>query len=314
MTESARPAGEHWSDRPEGGGRFALWLLRTIALRGGRPLARLLLYPVTLYFFLRRAPERRASRAFLARATGRPASAWAVLRHLHAYAATTLDRVYLLAGRHRRFDVRVAGLDDLRARLRPDRGILLLGAHVGSFEVLRALPGGRADLDVRVVLDTQKTPAMTELLHALNPTLAGRVIDASRPGPELVFAIDRALREGAMVAVLADRARPHENTIAVDFLGAPAQFPTAPFLVAALLKVPVILCWGIYRGGARYDLAFEVFADELAFARADRDAQLQAAVQRYAQRLERIVREHPDNWFNFHDFWGDAAAAPAGRR
>lgn len=310
MIEPGRSASAHWSDRPEGGGRFAMWLIRAVALHGGRRLARLILYPVTLYFYLRRAPEREASRAFLSRALGRPARVREVLRHLYAYAATTLDRVYLLTDRHRPFSIRIEGLDALRARLDPQRGILLLGAHVGSFEVLRALPHGRGDLDVRVVLDTRKTPAMTDLLHSLDPELARRVIDASRPGPELVFAMDRALRQGALVAVLGDRARLHEHTVVVDFLGAPARFPTAPFLVAALVKVPVILCWGLYRGGARYDLAFEPFADTLALTREHRETELQAVVQRYAQRLEAVVREDPYNWFNFYDFWADAGVPP----
>ena len=59
---------EHWSERPEGGGRFAIWLIRTIALRCGRPCARAFLYPATVYFFLRRGYERRVSYAFLERA------------------------------------------------------------------------------------------------------------------------------------------------------------------------------------------------------------------------------------------------------
>src|SRR5437667_277695 len=77
----------HWSERREGGGRFALWLIRAIGLRLGRPVARALLYPITLYFFFRRGPERRASRAFLSRALGRAAGTWDVLHHIHCYAA-----------------------------------------------------------------------------------------------------------------------------------------------------------------------------------------------------------------------------------
>ena len=53
----------HWKQRPEGGGRFALSLIRGIARWCGRAPARLLLLPITLYFLLVRGPERRASRA-----------------------------------------------------------------------------------------------------------------------------------------------------------------------------------------------------------------------------------------------------------
>jgi predicted LPLAT superfamily acyltransferase len=294
---------EHWSARPEGGGRLAIWLIKTIGLRCGRPCARLLLYPVTLYFFLRRGYERRVSYAFLERALGHKANAWQVMRHIHRFASTILDRVFLLSDRFARFDVRVQGLDELTSRMQPERGVLLLGAHVGSFEVLRVLAADRPDVKVCVVLDTQKTPALTEILHSLNPDVARNVIDASRPGTEIVLALGEALHEGALATLLADRAREHEATVVVDFMGAPAPFPTAPFLIGALLKVPIVLCIGLYRGGNRYDLYFEAFADELVLPRRARKAELRAVVQRYAARLEHHVRQDPYNWFNWHDFW-----------
>ena len=294
---------EHWSERPEGGGWFAIWLIRTIGLRCGRPVARLCLYPITLYFFFRRGYERRVSYAFLERAFGKKASAWQVMRHIHRFASTILDRVFLLAERYARFDVRVEGLGELDSRMRPERGVLLLGSHLGSFEVLRVLAADRPDVKVCAVLDTQKTPALTALLHALNPEVARNVIDGSRPGTEIVLALGEALHEGALATLLADRARDHEATVVVDFMGSPAAFPTAPFLIASLLKVPVVLCFGLYRGGNRYDLYFEPFADELALPRRARKTELRAVAQRYAARLEHYVHEDPYNWFNWHDFW-----------
>ena len=304
----------HWTTRPEGGGRFAIWLIRTIGLHCGRPVARAILYPITLYFFLRRPYERRVSYAFLRRATGRRASAWQVLRHIHRFAATILDRLFLLSDRFQRFDVRMHGLEELTARMRPDRGVLLLGSHCGSFEVLRAAAVERPDIKVRVVLDTGHTPALTELLHAINPAIGAAVIDARRPGTDIVLALGEAIGEGALATLLADRARPHEATMIVDFLGAPAAFPVAPFLIGSILKAPVVLCFGMYRGGNRYDVYFEPFAEELVLPRRSRDAGLRAEVQRYATRLEHYVRDDPYNWFNWHDFWnldgyGDGRAA-----
>ena len=294
---------EHWSERPEGGGWFAIWLIRTIGLYGGRPLARLLLYPITLYFFCRRKFERRISYEFLQRAFGRPATAWQVMRHIHSFASTILDRVFLLSDRFTRFDVRIHGLTDLTSRIRPDRGVLLIGSHIGSFEVLRVAAVERPDIKVRVVLDTQQTPALTHLLHAINPEMGRNVIDASRPSTEIVLALGEAVAEGALTTLLADRARPHEATVVVDFMGSPAAFPVAPFLIGSVLKVPLVLCFGLYRGGNRYDLYFEAFADELNLPRRARKAELRAVVQRYATRLEHHVRQDPYNWFNWHDFW-----------
>lgn len=315
---------EHWTERPEGGGRFAIWLIRAIGLNLGRGVARAILYPITLYFYIRRPFERRVSAEFLQRAFGRPASAWQVMRHIHRFAATILDRMFLLTDRFSRFDVRMNGLDELTSRIRPDRGVLLIGSHIGSFEVLRVAAAERPDVKVRVVLDTQQTPALTELLHAINPEIGRNVIDASRPSTEIVLALGEALREGALTTLLGDRARPHEATIVVDFMGAPAAFPVAPFVIGSVLKVPLVLCFGLYRGGNRYDLHFEAFSDELVLPRRARRAELRTVVQRYASRLEHYVRQDPYNWFNWHDFWsldgreedepatGRAAVADAG--
>lgn len=292
-----------WRAQREGGGRFGLWLICKIGLVFGRRCSRVLLYPITLYFFMRRTRERRASYAYLERMFGRPANAWMVMRHIHGFAATLLDRIFLLTTHLRDFDIRVSGIDDLHAQLRPDRGMLLLGAHVGSFEVLRSFSLQRPDVKVRVVLDTQQTPVMTRLLHALNPAIANNVIDASRPGHEVVLALHEAMQEGALATLLGDRVRGEEAAVEVDFLGSPARFPVAPFLIASMLKVPIVLCLGFYLGGNRYQLVFETLAERLELPRRGKEAELRAFVQRYAQRLEHHVREHPYNWFNFYDFW-----------
>jgi predicted LPLAT superfamily acyltransferase len=292
-----------WRGRREGGGRFAIWLIRTIGLHCGRRAARVLLYPITLYFYFRRGVERRGSYAYLGRVLGRPARMHEVLRHIHCFASTLLDRVFLLSDRFRRFDVRVEGLDQLTRHLDRDRGVLLLGAHIGSFEVLRALAGEHPDVAVHAVLDTVQTPALTELLHALNPEVAANVIDASRPSTEIVLAIREAIEAGGIATLLADRARPHESTVSVNFLGSPARFPVAPMLIAAALDAPVVLAFGLFRGGRRYDLYFEGFAEHVVLPRHARKEALHAEVQRFATRLEAHVRDAPYNWFNWHDIW-----------
>ncbi|AGG90825.1 MULTISPECIES: acyltransferase [Rhodanobacter] len=299
----------HWQSRPEGGGRFALWLIRTIALHGGRRVGRLCLYPITLYFFLRRGPERRASRQYLRRAFGRPATAWQVLKHIHCFAATILDRIFLLAHGERPFQIETEGLDLLDERIAQGRGVLLLGSHQGSFEALRAIGARRPQMALRVVLDKQKTPAMTELLEALAPDVGACVIDAAQDGTTIALAMAEACADGAVVAMLADRGRGHEVLRRTGLLGAPAPFPVSPWLLAHTLRVPVVLCFGLYLGGNRYRLVFEPFSDRVEIPRHDRGPVLDVLIARYAQRLEHYIHVAPYNWFNFYDFWQEAPAA-----
>ena len=293
-----------WKQRREGGGWFAIWLIRSIGRYGGRPLARLCLYPITLYFLLRRADERRDSRAYLTRVFGRPAGLRHVARHIHTFACTILDRVFLLSEEFRRFEVRVQGLDGLEAQLAQGRGVLLFGSHLGSFEALRVLARRRPDVKIRVVLDKAHNPSMTQLLDALNPEIAAGVIDASQDGPSLMLAIKQAADEGALISLLVDRTHPGAPVQVAQFFGQPAEFPVSPWLIASVLKLPISLGFGLYRGGNRYDLLFESFSDDgIDLPRRGRSVLLASLVQRYAARLEHHARRAPYNWFNFYDFW-----------
>jgi predicted LPLAT superfamily acyltransferase len=302
---------EHWQSRPEGGGRFALWLIRSIALYGGRGFARLFLYPITLYFYWRRKLEREASREFLARVLPGRVGAWQVMKHIHCFASTMLDRVFLLARGERGFDIQVEGLEALNDYIARGQGVLLFGSHQGSFEALRAISTRRPEVQLRVLLDKQKTPALTQLLEALAPDIGDKVIDASQDGASVALQMAEACAQGALVAMLADRGREHEVLRRTGLLGSPAPFPVSPWLLAHTLRVPVVLCFGLYLGGNRYRLVFEAFAERVDVPRQDRAQALDAVIARYAGRVEHYIHQAPYNWFNFYDFWQQDAGAGA---
>ncbi|MGO1541890.1 MAG: LpxL/LpxP family acyltransferase [Luteimonas sp.] len=294
-----------WKCRREGGGRVAIRMMRACAGRAGRGVARLFLVPITLYFLLRRPAERRDSRAYLGRVFGRAATLREAARHIHTFAATILDRYFLLSEELQRFDVTVSGVEALHERVDRGQGVLLFGSHLGSFEVLRVLARRRPDYKIRVVLDRSHSAAVTQVLDAINPEIAATVIDAGQPGPAIMLEIQRAAQEGAMIALLVDRAQPGEAVARVPFLGDPAAFPVAPWQIAAVLKIPVVLAFGLYRGGNRYDLVFEPFSEGIDLPRRERAAGIPALIGRYARRLEHHARDAPYNWFNFYDFWKD---------
>jgi hypothetical protein len=85
-------------------------------------------------------------------------------------------------------------------------------------------------------------------------------------------------------------------------LGLPARFPVGPFRLAALLKRPIVFMTGVYRGGRRYDIHFEVLADPAMSGGTEQT--IEAAMQQYVARLEYYCRLAPYNWFNFYEFWG----------
>jgi predicted LPLAT superfamily acyltransferase len=74
--------------------------------------------------------------------------------------------------------------------------------------------------------------------------------------------------------------------------------------MAAALKVPVIVFFGIYLGGNRYRIHFDLLAEEIILNRATRQQDIQDWTQKYVDLLEQQMLTHPYNWFNFYNYWG----------
>jgi predicted LPLAT superfamily acyltransferase len=292
---------DRWASLPERGTPASLRVIAWIALRIGRRTARLLLYPITVYFVMTAHNARRISYQYLKRVRGDSAQWWHVFRHFRCFAATILDRVYLLHGEFDRFAVTVHGTEILQRQIDSGKGSILLGSHLGSFEVLRALGVMQRGFPLKVLMDTVHNQNITRFFDALNPNIAGTVIAPDRP--DTLIKVKESLEQGYLVGILGDRLSGGDKTTRCQFLSTPATFPAGPVLLAAMMRCPVILFFGFYRGGNRYEIYFEHFADEIVLDRDRRAEDIQLWMQRYAERLEHHARLAPYNWFNFYPFW-----------
>jgi len=298
------PARAPWLDHRERGTRGAARFMKWLALRCGRRIARLALYPVCAYFLLFSPRARNASRRYLDLALGRRARVGDLWRHYFTFAATVLDRVYFLAGQFDRFEIEIQGLDTLRRTLANGRGCLLIGAHLGSFELLRNL-AIEHQMRVSAVMYESNADKITDVLRSVNSEIASGTIAPS--SVDTVLRISERLEAGEIVAMLGDRFAGSEKRVMCRFFGSQAPLPQGPLLLAQSLRAPVMLFVGLYRGGARYSVIFEPFCGEPSHGRATRTAWVQQSAQRYADRLEQLCRFAPYNWFNFYDFWGKPA-------
>lgn len=303
MTHPARS----WTAQGERSNLRTLQLMRWIAIRLGRRVARLVLHPITLYFLLFGGVAARESARYLERALGQPPGWRERYRHIHHFAATVLDRVYLLQERFGDFDVQLSGVEHLDRVLADGRGALLVGAHVGSFEALRALGQGWRGLKVAMVMYEDNARLINATLQAIAPHAALHVIPLGRM--DAMLALREWLDGGGVAGLLADRTLPGQSQRfglrQFPLLGAPAAFSDGPFRLAALLRRPMVFMAGLYHGGNRYELRFLPVADfsERPRGTAAVDAAIREAMANYVGILDALCRESPYNWFNFFDFW-----------
>lgn len=296
-----QPEGADWLRQQEKSNLAILRLMVWISLTFGRAIGRLVLYGIAGYYVLFAPQARRYSRDYLQRALGRWAEWSDGFRHVFSFASTIHDRIYLLNDRFDLFDIEVIGAEALHTSLEKQPGALLIGAHLGSFEVLRAVGRGRAGLKVAMLMYEENARKINATLEAINPAATQDIIALGRMD-SMLQARDR-LDQGYLVGMLADRGLGDDTTVDCDFLGEPAPFPVGPFRMAAMLRRPVFFMTGLYLGGNRYQIHFEPLADFSNTPREEREAAMRAAQQRYAERLSHFCRLAPYNWFNFFDFW-----------
>jgi predicted LPLAT superfamily acyltransferase len=304
---SAKPDAADWMRRPERSNMLMLRTMSWISLRLGRPAGRLVLRGIAVYFLLFAPASRRASRLYLARALARPPRWPDIYRHFLWFASTIHDRIYLLNQRFDLFDISVHGEQVLQQHMARGQGILLFGAHMGSFEVIRALGRRHTGLKVAMAMYEENARKLNQMLSAINPSAQQDVIGLGRF--DSMLQIKDCLEQGTMVGMLADRGLGADATQAFALLGAEAPLPLGPFRMAAILRQPVIFMAGLYMGKNRYEIHFEQLADFSQTAGAQRQAEMEHAMARYAELLEKHCRHAPYNWFNFFDFWRPSNAA-----
>lgn len=271
----------------------------------GRRAAGALLWLVSWYYLAFVPSVRRASRELFVHLQ-LPASARQLHAHVWAFARVAADRLLFLTGQTSGLVIRLHGHEHIMALAAAKRGGLLLGAHLGSFEAMRAL-ASQYDVPLLVVADFRNARRVNALLERMSPELRVRLLELDPEAPTGLLAAKDAIDRGELVAVLADRATDRgERDVIAPFLGGPARFPSGGHVLAAVLQCPVFFVCALFQSPNTYDVHCVPLSERVVLPRADRAGALQREVERYARVLEDFTRRAPLNWFNFFPFWTDS--------
>jgi predicted LPLAT superfamily acyltransferase len=311
MAEAGRSGAPraNWTSARERGSRLALrFLLSCVRTIGHGPMV-VLLTPIALYFTLTAGAARRASRDYLARIRRVRGEAGSpglldVYRHIYSFAQDILDRLALWAGAIDDFEFELHGRENMEDLIEQGRGALLLGAHIGNFDMLRVIARD-AGIPVNVVMYTANAARINEAFEELDPECRVRIIDLDPSSAKMTFEIKCCIERGEFVAVLADRLLPgaRKRIAYATFLGESAPFPQNPFLLSSLLDLPVVLTIALRSGRRKYDIYIEAISAGDPVSPASRTKSVQQQIEHFAARLEHFCLQAPYQWYNFHDFW-----------
>ena len=311
----------HWYNIEEGGVLWGMRMLVGAYRLFGRWLFTILLYPVIAYYIAFNRNARKASREYLTRLNAFDSNcqvaptARNTYKHFINFAHSVLDRISAWTGVLTLEDLVFEHREDLARPLQRGQGVLLIGSHLGCLEVCRAFASLKDDIRLNVLVHTRNAERMNRLLKPLNMDHQLELIEVTNINPGTAVMLNTRIQNGEIVVVVGDRvpvateANPasaqQASTLTVEFLGAPARFPRGPWVLAHLLKCPVLTLFCIKRDG-KYHVHCEPFAERIHLPRANREENMKREVQRYVARLEHYCKVVPLQWYNFYPFWGDS--------
>ncbi|MEC5396280.1 LpxL/LpxP family acyltransferase [Uliginosibacterium sp. H1] len=298
----------HWANIGEagftGGMRCLLWLHRI----GGHHLFRLALYPVIFWYVLVRRSARHASRDYLAHLHAHsggasPAPRFAnVFRHFMAFGQTLLDKLRAWSG-EQDWAVHFSGEESLLSLAREGRGAVVVMAHMGNLEVSRVI-GALHGLRINALVHTRHAERFNNLLKSLNPDSGLSLLQVGALDPATAMQLSAKVAAGETIMIAGDRVPLDDSraTLRLPFLGAEADFPIGPYVLAGLLRCPLL---GMLTSEQADGHHFRIFklADEVRLDRRDRLGSVRPLAQAFVQQLETECHTAPLQWFNFFPFW-----------
>lgn len=225
-------------------------------------------------------------------------------RHIYAFCRSVAGKIVSWSGQTDFGDVGEidGGLTRSLKRTESPEPLMIIGAHIGNMEVLRAFNTSRIRKTVNVLMHMQNSTVFMDYLNKLNRDSSLNIISTADISPDISMELAERTSRGEWVSMMGDRLLDDSTRyVEVDFLGKKARFPQGPWILASILKIPVSVMLGLTD-----DDGVKVYYREwghVRLDRKDREESVRGYVRQYAEELENILYAYPYEWFNFYDFW-----------
>ena len=308
-TATSTCAPSAWHVQRELGSFQSMLLLLKIGEKFGEKALQPILRIVAGYFYLSDSRRRQYSRLYLQRVKKfvPDSKQLTPYRHYLSFAEnlTKSSLAWLKTAKGVPYPAPSESLKHLSNRLRNGKGGVILSAHFGIIETLRARHASLKGVKIMPLMYHGNSSAYRRFLESITPNAFVNAIHADEITPATISQIQAEVDKGTYIVVLADRL-PHsenERTIEVPFFGDLVRVPLGPFLLCYLLKTEVIslFCYRTPDNGEYFrcrDISNGV-------TDLKRSEYIQNLADLYIQDLQAVCSEAPLQWFNFYDYFGD---------
>lgn len=228
-----------------------------------------------------------------------------VYKNFYIFGQILLDKIAILAGLKDKYSFTFVGEEYLRTCAKNKNGCVILGFHVGNGEIAGKLLE-RIDAKVNVVMFDNEDNKLKDYLDNVQVDKHINFIFITPDSYDYIHKMTEALKNKEFLAIFGDRFIPGTTTTTRKFMGQNAEFATGPLHLAAKHGVPVTFASMVKDGTTHYHFnATEPKIYPYPGNLIKRKESLLQMLDDYIAEMERIVKKHPLQWFNYYKFWNE---------
>jgi KDO2-lipid IV(A) lauroyltransferase len=199
--------------------------------------------------------------------------------------------------------ITISGLSVYERALAKGRGVLLLGAHFGNWELL-AMVGHMAQMTWKVVYRPLDAPFLDKLVREARSRYGVEPIPTHKGAMRKIY---WTLRQGHCVGLLLDQSADWYDGVFVDFFGRGTFTNSGMALLALKSGAPVVPLFLVREANGFH----AIFGPELPLIKTgDHTKDIEANTQQYNWLIEAYARMYPEQWFWVHRRWKNPPAWP----
>jgi len=175
-------------------------------------------------------------------------------------------------------------------------GVILLSSHFGNWEFGAIATAIQTQLPFSVVVKPLRNPLVNEWMNKARTKFGNEIV----PLGISIRRTYQTLKEKKIVAMVADQRGPKDGA-KVDFFGKKVPAYTGPAVLSLKTGASLICGITIRSEDHKYKMVLvEISQDNLPASEEDKILELS---QRYISYLEKVIREHPEQWLWMHKRW-----------
>lgn len=309
---------KHWSQKKEAVSSYkGLHFLLVLSKFVPHVVIKLIVMPVSLFYFFFSQPGKTHSKEFLNRVatiTGKKETS--VLKHFASFALNLVEKMQSWSGKFsfKKICFQQDDVGELVEQLEKKQGAMLICSHLGNAELLRALAElDRTGISHRVptisIVDFSVSPHFFRMIEEVNPESMHHIISAKDIGPDTAIVLQQHLEDGGLVVIAGDRTSGTtiDSYLTIPFLGEVAPFATGPFFLALILGVPCYAVFGLRDKAISFFPKYNMHVRKLELpqnkSRKERKQAIENLARQFSKELEYHCLKNPYQWYNFYNFW-----------